>query len=110
MKHAIIAAALALTMATGAAGKIAQGPLTMQDKCAVISNLAETVMDRRQAGVAMVDMMALAYKAEDKAVTDILVVIIRQAWDEPLWSGEERKASETGEFRDQWALACYSQG
>ena len=98
MKKSMIA--LTLLAAVGFAPAHAEQAQTTHQRCSVISELAEVIMNARQAGVPMRTTMELA--GEDKASQ----AMVSQAYSQPLWSSEEYKIRAATEHANKWYLAC----
>lgn len=71
-----------------------------QEQCSNLSGLAETVMEKRQAGVAMSAMMEVA---GDKALIQEVVV---QAYETPRYSTRRVKRETVQDYRDEWYRYC----
>lgn len=82
---------------------IAAGPVSATDdwreKCQAVSNLAATVMERRQEGVSMADLMAAV---DDDIVHDMIV----EAYEQPRFGTDSVARTLIEDFRDQWYLDC----
>ena len=85
---------LALTM-------IASMPATAQvsEFCKSIADISETIMEKRQEGVKMIDMLELV--KDNKAVETML-----DAYDFPKFSLDENKREMVSDFSDRWLMAC----
>lgn len=94
MNRIVLTAGLALAI-TGTA-------LAQEDKCKIVGDLANSVMDARQAGVAMSDIMALPSN------TNLTRKMVIEAYKRPRFSTEEFQKSATADFRAEWEAACYS--
>lgn len=70
--------------------------------CAEIGKLSETIMEKRQAGVSMAEMMAVA-KGEAKELAQTLVI---DAYDQPRYQTPDVQRRTIGDFRDKWYLVC----
>jgi hypothetical protein len=91
------AAMLALTLATGAAR--AEGD-DWRQKCKNYESLAETVMEKRQAGIAVSRMMEVA--GEDALIQDL----VERAYDQPRYSTDRMIRRTIEDFRNQAYMAC----
>lgn len=69
--------------------------------CKEISELAETIMTNRQAGISMVQMIEVA---DGNKMASALVVA---AYEQPRYSTEAVQARTIGDFRDEAYLACF---
>lgn len=70
--------------------------------CEDIANFAHTVMEKRQAGMSMSIMMSAAKDNE------FLKSVIVAAYSEPRWNANQSREEAADDFRDNWALACYT--
>lgn len=97
MNRMVIAVALmALSWHAGAADKM--------QMCKTYSDLAETVMKARQAGVSM--SRAMEVVSDDPAVRELVIM----AYDEPRMSVEKNQQRSIEDFRDSAYLACIKSG
>lgn len=99
MKKTIFALTLMTAAAVGCAPANAEFS-TPHKRCAVISNFAETIMDARQKGVPIKDLM------ENSGDNQITAGIIRQAYYAPLWNSSEFKKQAVTEFSNDWYKSC----
>lgn len=90
MKRLILSAAATLAMATAQA----------QD-CKGLGDIAEKLMELRQAGGALSDIMS---NPELSSLTKRMAV---SAYKTPRYSTEEFKLRAITDFRSEWELACY---
>jgi hypothetical protein len=93
MKRIVLIAGLALS-----------APLAHADEpvsCADVGKLAQTVMDSRQAGVTMSDMMDVVDGI--KALQNL----VRMAYDKPRMSTEEMMTRSAQDFRNEVEAVCY---
>ena len=90
MKHLILAAAAALTMTAANA----------QD-CKGLGDIAEKLMELRQAGGALSDIMS---NPELSSLTKRMAI---DAFKKPRFSTEEFQRSAITDFRSEWEVACY---
>ena len=81
---------------------IASMPVTAQVSgfCKSIADISETIMEKRQEGVKMIDMLELA--KDNKAVESIVL----DAYDFPKFSLDENKREMVSDFSDRWLMAC----
>jgi hypothetical protein len=89
-------AALALVAATTAAPSEAS-----QDRCEVIGQMAENIMQNRQRGISMSRMMGVAGDVE---IARLLVI---EAYDVPRMSMPENQQREVEDFRNMVEAMCY---
>jgi len=91
MKHLIFAAALLLT------------PLAHADQshCERVGILATSIMEARQSGAPMSELMKIA---DGNKLLQLMVV---QAYEEPRFSSDRYQQNATNDFRAEWELACY---
>ena len=71
--------------------------------CESIESLATVVMEARQSGVKLSDMLK-----GDKE--DLVVAIIIEAYEEPRWLTKESKEKSVVDFANEVMLACVKQG
>jgi len=91
MKKAILVIALLSSM-----------PATAQvsEFCKSITDISETIMEKRQDGVKMIDMLNLV--KDNDAVRNIVI----DAYDFPKFSIDENKREMVSVFSDRWLMAC----
>ena len=104
MKTIAKAAALAAIISTAAA------PVLAEDVCAALGTLAGGIMQQRQNGAAMSEMMARAASATDapQPLLDLTRALIIGAFNQPQWGSPENKAEAVTKFRNQVELECYT--
>lgn len=71
--------------------------------CELYSQLAETIMTSRQAGVPMANQMKIA-KGENGS--DVMVQLIINAYDKPRYNTEDMQQKSIENYRDDIYLAC----
>lgn len=72
--------------------------------CKAISKVAKRISSARQNGVSAVDLHELLIKRnESKAMYRLM---IKEAFDAPLFSSENNKQKEISEFESKWFLIC----
>ncbi|MCP3909128.1 MAG: hypothetical protein GY712_14060 [Oceanicoccus sp.] len=81
---------------------IASMPATAQvsEFCKSIADMAETIMEKRQDGVKMIDMLNLV---KDNKLIETIVL---DAYDFPKFSINENKQEMVSDFSDRWLMAC----
>ena len=81
---------------------IASMPATAQvsEFCKSITDISETIMEKRQDGVKMIDMLNLV--KDNGVVKDIVL----DAYDFPKFSTDENKREMVSDFSDRWLMAC----
>lgn len=67
--------------------------------CSALSALAETIMEARQDGMPMRDVLNMA---EEHGLS----VMVHQAYVQPSMSSEEGKLRQRSEFGNKWMLVC----
>lgn len=72
-----------------------------QDICHVIGNLAEQIMENRQAGISMSEMMAVSAESE---LAQLLVI---EAYNIPRMSHPDNQRREVEDFRNMAEVLCY---
>ena len=81
---------------------ISSMPVTAQvsELCREINEVSKTIMNKRQSGVSMIEMLDIAKDNE------IVKKIIMDAYDTPMYSVESNKQREVTKFANQWLSAC----
>ncbi len=102
MKKYILTAILATSLAA---------PVSAADRraeiCPLIEGLAEVIMEGRQLGASMSQMMAI-WGADDMAgVADIGREMVLAAYDQPQWATDQSRERATVEFKNDIALVCW---
>ena len=78
-----------------------------RDLCAEVSEIAETIMERRQEGVSMQKMMdIIAYGTGSKGATNITETLIMKAYEIPRYRVKDNRERAVQEFKNRWYLAC----
>ena len=88
-----------LVLAFAATGASAQGA------CELVSRLATAVMESRQHGVSMADVMKIADEAG--SLRDVMFPLVKAAYGVQRFSTKEMRAIAVENFRDEAALICY---
>lgn len=70
------------------------------DTCKILGDLAETIMDRRQEGVALSRLMTITDE-------DFIKSIILLAYDQPRYSSPEYQRDASRDFRNAIETGCY---
>jgi len=97
IKTITMAAALAATLLTTT-------PVTAEeDVCVSLAELARDLMELRQDGVPLSDLMKIA-KGEE-----LLRLLALDAYRESRFSSKEYQDLAVTDFSDKWALACYNE-
>ena len=74
-----------------------------QEICQGWGTLAEAVMDGRQAGVSMQDMIdAVITEDTDSLILDLVI----EAYESPRYSVPENQRREIQDFKNKWYLGC----
>jgi len=80
------------------------------DPCASIGGFAERLMEKRQQGIAMSDLMKLVALGEGpqrwKSIARQMVIA---AYEKPQYSVDANKADAVQRFRNEWELECYKE-
>ena len=98
-----LAHALSLTFLTA----IASPPLLADEDtkaCAMYADMAKNIMEGRQGGISMAEMMEIAGKSD--IIKDISEEMVIQAYEYPRYNTERYKRRTAEDFRDQWYLIC----
>lgn len=75
---------------------------TAAETCPVIGELAESIMEARQSGVSVSDMMAVADGNE------FFEGLVLTAFESPRYTTEEYRLREAQDFRNAVEAMCYS--
>jgi hypothetical protein len=80
-----------------------------EDGCANMGYLAEVIMQQRQSGMTMSDMVARAEASgeENPQILDLTRAIIIDAYSRPQYGSPEYQENAISEFRNAVELACY---
>lgn len=100
MFNALIAAAALLTINPEPAPE--DGVLQL---CTNIGNLSETIMDSRQRGGSMSDMIRLA--STNGRLRELTVIIIEQAFEVPRFNTPENRRRAVVDFRNEKEAECF---
>lgn len=76
---------------------------TRRKLCDVTASTAETIMRKRQAGVAMQKMMVVTADEPPGSITEVLVIA---AYESPRYHTKEMQNRSIEEFRDEAYLRC----
>ena len=74
--------------------------------CELYTNVARDVMEARQKDLPMPKVMEI-YGSADKGFGAVGRAMVRDAYDEPSWGSEDRKAQAAREFANDFASDCY---
>jgi hypothetical protein len=96
-KKITIAAVIALSSVSAAQAN---------DPCHAFGYLAGSVMEARQSGVDMSDMMAII-AAEGGPAVDVARLMVIEAYGKPRYRGAEMIQREIEDFKNDAMLACY---
>lgn len=69
-------------------------------KCEQVAEAAKLIMDARQNGAALQDMLDVAGDNE------LLIEMSVEAYENPRYSTAEYKRRAVGDYRDQWHVMC----
>ena len=81
-------------------------PAMAEDTCELLSDLAKTIMTKRQDGASMTDMMAIVGD-QDSAASKVTKAMIIGAYEVPAYSTDKVKQNAITDFSNQVALECY---
>jgi len=70
------------------------------EQCKEISSLAGTIMQAKQRGVSLADLMSV------KDEKGIIKPVALSAYKEPSYSGAKYKRKQVVEFKNKWYLIC----
>lgn len=78
------------------------------DHCASIGYFAGTLMEKRQEGATMSELMKIVTSAEGpQQLISIAREMVIAAYEKPQYSMAANKADEVNRFRNDWELKCY---
>lgn len=80
-------------------------PATPQ-ACAVIGDLAQVIMERRQEGIAMSRLMTIA-PAEEGPARTLMLLMVRGAYDVPRFSAPANQRRAAQDFRNTMEAECF---
>lgn len=108
MKKLVFIAALTLAACT-ASPAVAQ--MTIQEKqdkmCPVMAGLAAAIMEGRQLGISMIDMMN-APGSDNAQAKEISRSFVKMAYEKPRYSTKEYQKRAVEDFRDDISRMCYA--
>lgn len=80
------------------------------DACASIGGFAERLMEKRQQGIAMSDLMKLVASSEGpQHLKNQARQMVIAAYEKPQYSIDANKADAIQRFRNEWELKCYKE-
>ena len=79
--------------------------LSVSANCDDIAGLAKTVMETRQSGVSMSNMMKVA-ESDKGALGRIMKGMTIQAYKKPAYHGKELQQRMINDFEDKWYMLC----
>jgi hypothetical protein len=79
----------------------------LADACVTIGDLAQSIMEARQANAPLSSQMAVARKTDDEWLVNLQATMIFAAYDLPRLEVPENQAKQTLDFRNAWELRCY---
>jgi hypothetical protein len=91
--------ALAIISSPLLAQEPAEEPVGNDAYCGMISKLSEQIMSSRQKGVSLSTALGIAK-------SDLIRMIVMDAWESPRYSSETVSQREIDDFRDKWHLLC----
>ncbi|WP_143748343.1 hypothetical protein [Mesorhizobium carmichaelinearum] len=81
----------------------------LTENCTAIGELARNIMQKRQTGTDMSEMMAVVDKFDkDPNLKDLARQMVILAYQMPLFSVEENKQQTISEFANNIQVRCYS--
>ena len=99
-----IVKAILVTLALWATPVFAQEVKGTEDPCLTLGVISTTVMEARQRGVSIGDLMVVAKESE------LLQAIILAAYQVPRFNTEEYQQQAVADFGNEVMLACYNGG
>jgi len=99
MRILLIVAMLVLTSVP----VMAEGELL---SCKEVSDLASTMMECRQNGVPIAELLSYVDTKEMADIRSSVTAIAIEAYEEPNWSTEEFKKKSVVEFGNRWYMLC----
>lgn len=76
-------------------------------ECAISSSIARGIMEKRQHGASMRQLMEDASRTEDEYMKGIKTLFIEQAFRVPSYESAERKSKAVDEFENLGYAGCY---
>lgn len=104
MKKIILSAAVTIFLTLGLAFPL-KAETNIIEKCAIYGKLAEKAMTARQVGVPLQTMLDTVEDINSPTGKLILAIIL-EAYDTPMYSTEEYKEKNIRRFADMWLLGC----
>lgn len=101
MKKTIIASLFAATVV---AAPVTAAPNT----CANVQTLAETIMDLRQDGARMADVMRVAGSTDNPAATKMARIFVQAAYAKPRWHSDQLQQETIRDFGNAAFALCYA--
>jgi predicted mannosyl-3-phosphoglycerate phosphatase (HAD superfamily) len=103
MKHRFIAAATALTIAAPISAQTAENIAF----CGGLGSMAAVIMEARQTGAPMSNMLALAASSDDPVVADMARAFVLDAYQRPQWATDDAQLDEVNRFRNSIEMLCF---
>lgn len=85
----------------------AAAPLSNEEFCPIVENLARAVMERRQENTSYSEMMRVATSSSEPALANMVRLMIKQAYEVPAYSTQAMKQRQIDEFGNEWAQSCW---
>lgn len=103
MKATVVVLATALLVSSPASAQLTDRT------CSLLSKLAEKIMERRQDGDTMREVMEMIEPHRDSIPTEYGIArqMIIQAYQQDQWGSQAAKQRATAEFGNDWARQCF---
>lgn len=92
---------------TPASGETVEGTKTLTANCTALGSLARSIMEKRQGGTDMSELMSVVDKFDVESFKPIARSMVMMAYSMPRFNGEEFKQKTILDFSNQVQLACY---
>jgi hypothetical protein len=80
----------------------------LTQNCTAIGELARSIMEKRQSGTDMSVMMSVVDKLDEKdPIKDVGRAMVIEAYEAPLFNGDEFKQRTISEFANKIQVSCY---
>lgn len=111
MNKLIVGLSVGLILSLNASAKPLSTKTTRSDMCVSVSEFAKSIMERRQNGESITDIIGILDKARSEHSTPETIYnaannIILKAFDKPLYSSDEYKQKAIIEFSNQTYISC----
>ncbi|MEI9405904.1 hypothetical protein [Mesorhizobium argentiipisi] len=85
----------------------AKADAILTKNCTALGGLARSIMDKRQGGVDMSQIMSAIESISNEEFKPVARSMVIMAYNTPRWNGEELKQQAISDFSNQVQVACY---